>query len=114
MSASPGSPEDASGEEMADMADLPANQGTAGEDEQASTEQPADHHISDLLEEELQHSSEQPAEEDGLPNRYKEILQEEADAVSDNSSPDALPNRVGSPVDSVGAESPSVQVWCCP
>lgn len=96
------------------MADLPENPGTAGEGEQVSTEQPADHHISELLEEELQHSSEQPPETDGLANRYKEISQEEEDAVSDNGSPDALPKRVGSPGDSVVDESPSVQVCVVP
>ncbi|ROV93393.1 hypothetical protein VMCG_08393 [Cytospora schulzeri] len=112
MSASPEETEDAAGEEMTDMVDLPDNQDKAGEGEQVSTEQPADHHISDLLEEELQHSSEQPPETDGLANRYKEILQEEADTASDNDSPDALPKGAGSPVDSnlsVADESPSVQ-----
>lgn len=113
MSATPEEPEDVVGEEMTETADLHHDPGKAGAGEQVSTEQPADHHISDLLEEELQHSSEQPPEADGLANRYKEIVQEEADAVSDNGSPDALPKRVGSPVDSnlsVADESPSVQV----
>lgn len=98
---------------MTNTVDLPDDQGKAGKDEQASIEQPPDHLISDLLEEELQHSSEQPPETDGLANRYKEILQEESDAVSDSGSPDALPKRFGSPVDSnpsVADESPSVQV----
>ncbi|KUI58702.1 hypothetical protein VP1G_05966 [Cytospora mali] len=111
MSASPEETEDVAGEEMAFMADLPDGRRNAGEEEQVSTEQPADHHISDLLEEELQQSSEQPPEADGIVNRYKEILQEEADAVSDNGSPDALPKRFGSPVDStlsVPDDSPSV------
>ena len=99
---------------MTEMADMPRDQAEVGEEEHVSTEQPADHHISDLLEEELQQqSSEQPSGADGLVNRYKEVLQEEADAVSDNGSAYALPRRAGSPVDStvsIPDDSPSVQV----
>lgn len=115
MSASQEETEDVAGEEMADMdmAGLPDGEGRAAEEELAATEQPADHHISDLLEEELQQSSEQPPEPDGLVNRYKEILQEEADGASDNGSTDALPRMAGSPVGSTASlpdYSPSVQV----
>lgn len=113
MSASPEEREDVAGEEMTDMVDLPDNQARVGEEDHVSTEHPADHHISDLLEEELRQTSEEPPESNGLGNRYKAILQEEADAVSENGSADALPRRTGSPLDStvsIPDDSPSVQV----
>lgn len=94
------------------MADPPPVQDT-GDEQQASTEQAADHHISDLLEEERQQDSTLPSEENGLAHRYKKLAEEEAEATSDNGSGDALPRRAGSPVDSMVSipdRSPSVQV----
>lgn len=94
------------------MADPPPVQDT-GDEQQASTEQAADHHISDLLEEERQQDSTLPSEENGLAHRYKKLAEEEAEATSDNGSVDALPRRAGSPVDSMVSipdRSPSVQV----
>lgn len=101
-------------EEMADMTDLPPaghgddSGGVPGEDGE-------DHHISELLELERQRSSEQPAEDTGVVNRYKQLVQEGPDATSDNGSTDALPRRAGSPVDStvsIPDDTPSIQVGC--
>lgn len=94
------------------MADSPPVQDT-GDEQQASTAQAADHHISDLLEEERQQDSTLPSEENGLAHRYKRLAEEELEATSDNGSVDALPRRTGSPVDSMMSipdRSPSVQV----
>lgn len=54
-----------------------------------------------------------PAIENGaVSNRYRQILREQADDVSEEGSVDAAPRRVGSPIDSllsVPDDSPSVQ-----
>lgn len=112
MSASSEEMEDGAGEEMADMADLRAAQDT-GEEQQEAAEPAANHHISDLLEEERQQDSALPSEGNGLAHRYKKLAEEELEATSDNGSVDALPRRAGSPVDSmisIPDRSPSVQV----
>jgi vacuolar protein sorting-associated protein 8 len=114
MSASSEERQDASGEEMTDMADPAAIQET-GDEQQAPEDDVANHHISDLLEEERQQDSTlPPSEGNGLAHRYKELAAEEhLEATSDNGSVDALPRRAGSPVDSMVSipdRSPSVQV----
>lgn len=102
--------EDLGEAEMTDMAGLPAasNDNTTGRDDDAS------HHISELLEEERQQDSQQPAGGDtGVVNRYKQLALDEPDVASDTGSADALPRRVGSPVDSTASipdDSPSIQV----
>lgn len=110
MSASPEETEDVArvegkeeelvGEEMMDVAN------------HESENHPA---ISEMLEEERQQQSEQPAGQDdtGVVNKYRQLLLDEQDAGSDSGSVDALPRRVGSPVDSTASipdDSPSVQV----
>lgn len=94
------------------MADPPSVQ-DPGDEQQEPAEQVADHHISDLLEEERQQDSALPSEGNGLAHRYKKLAEEELEATSDNGSVDALPRRAGSPVDSmisIPDRSPSVQV----
>lgn len=93
-------------EEMADMTGLLP----AGHDDNNFED-----HISGLLELERQRSSEQQAEDTGVVNRYKQLVQGGPDAASDNGSTDALPRRAGSPVDStvsIPDDTPSVQVGC--
>lgn len=122
MSASPEEMEDAAreedfaGEETADLAHLPPARNSVEEDEPRAADSQADdeaHPISELLEEERHQSSEQPADDTGVVNRYKQLALEEADAASDSGSADALPRRAGSPVDStvsIPDDTPSVQV----
>lgn len=66
-----------------------------------------------LDEEEPTTSDTPPAIQNGaVSNRYREILREQADDISDEGSVDALPKRVGSPIDSllsVPDDSPSIQ-----
>lgn len=130
MSASPEEREDAVkgdlfGEELTDMFDLPSAGDDGSEERSAFDDDDHDHdqhdqddhqshHISELLEEEVEQDHAQPAgtADTGLVNRYKQLVQEEHDAASDSGSADALPRRAGSPVDSslsVPDDSPSVQ-----
>lgn len=132
MSASPEEREDAVkgdlfGEELTDMFDLPSAGGDESEERSAfddvhvqddyTQDEPIkddaeSHHISELLEEEVEQDHGQPAGDTGLVNRYKQLVQDEQDAASDSGSADALPRRAGSPVDSslsVPDDSPSVQ-----
>ncbi len=73
-----------------------------------------DGRIADLLEE-ARAASPTPAPDGNgaVANRYRELLQEQAETASEDGSVDALPRRAGSPVDSmlsVPDDSPSVQV----
>lgn len=104
--------EDVFGEEMTDMADLPSAANEEVE-ESLAAEDHGDHHISELLEEEKEHSTEQPTQDSGIVSRYRQLVHEEHDAISDSGSADALPRRAGSPVDSslsIPDDTPSVQV----
>lgn len=138
MSASPEEREDAAkgdlfGEELTDMFDLPSAGGDGSEERSAFDDDHfqddcveddhnhdhdhnrEDHHISEMLEEEVEQDASQPAEQTVLVNRYKQLVQEEQDIASDSGFTDAIPRRVGSPVDSslsIPDDSPSIQV--CP
>jgi len=86
----------------------------SSDDETVKGEQQADH-IADILEEELQAPGTPTALGNGsIAHRYREIIKEnEADAVSDNGSTDAIPRRAGSPIDSLMSipdDTPSIQV----
>lgn len=107
--------EDVVEEEMTDMVDLPAGRTYSSDDDDPSAErghEEEDHHVADLLEQERRQSIEQPPEDLGVVNRYKELAHEQADSASDTGSA-ALPRRAGSPVGSTLSlpdDSPSVQV----
>ena len=86
----------------------------SSDDETVKGEQETDH-IADILEEELQApSTPTPLGNGSIAHRYREIIKEnEADAVSDNGSADAVPRRAGSPIDSLMSipdDTPSIQV----
>lgn len=115
MSASPEETGDAAREddvveeEMTDMVDMPAGQNYESDDDDAED---GEHHITDLLEEERRQSIEQPQDDSGVVNRYRELAHEQVDSASDNGSA-ALPRRAGSPVGStlsIPDDTPSVQV----
>ncbi|KAF3764564.1 hypothetical protein M406DRAFT_346602 [Cryphonectria parasitica EP155] len=71
----------------------------------------------DVSEEEMANMTDLPPVQDddqdtGVVNRYKDLAQEEPDAISDQGSADALPRRAASPVDStlsIPDDTPSVQ-----
>jgi hypothetical protein len=86
----------------------------SSDDDTVKGEQQADH-IAEILEEELRApSTPTPLGNGSIAHRYREIIQEnEADAVSENGSTDAIPRRAGSPSDSmlsIPDDTPSVQV----
>lgn len=95
------------------MVDLPADQNYESDEPSAEQDHAdEDPRIANLLEQERQRSIEEPAEDTGIVNRYKELAQEQVDSASDNGSA-ALPQRAGSPVGStvsIPDDSPSVQV----
>lgn len=110
--------EDVVEEEMTDMVDMPAGRSYGSDDDDnddASAERTHEdegHHITDLLEQERRQSIEQPQEDTGVVNRYKELAHDQPDSASDNGSA-ALPRRAGSPVGStlsIPDDTPSVQV----
>ncbi|KAK1455146.1 vacuolar assembly/sorting protein VPS8 [Colletotrichum melonis] len=99
---------------MADQDDRSSEDIQASSDEETVKAEREEDGIVGLLDDETQTSSSTPpvAESGALPNRYREILREQADNVSDEGSVDAVPKRVGSPIDSlmsVPDDSPSVQ-----
>lgn len=130
------------GEELTDMFDLPSAGGDGSEERSAfaddhdnhkdfiqgepiqdddddeddeNNDNPEDHHISELLEKEVEQDKDTAQSADdtpGLVNRYKQLVQDDQDAASDSGSTDALPRRAGSPVDSslsIPDDTPSVQ-----
>lgn len=99
---------------MADQDDRSSEDIQASSDEETVKAEREEDGIVGLLDDETQTSSSTPpaTESGALPNRYREILREQADNVSDEGSVDAFPKRVGSPIDSlmsVPDDSPSVQ-----
>lgn len=122
MSASPEEREDAARvedafeEEMTDMVDMPVGQTYASD---SSSEQGSDiegAHIANLLQEERRQSSEQPLEDTGVINRYRELAHAENDASSETGSVEAPPRTAASPQGSalsIPDDTPSVQV-CWP
>lgn len=100
------------------MVDMPAGRNYDSDDEDSSAasaerdHEHEDHHIADLLEEERRQSIEQPPEDTGVVNRYREFAHEQVDSASESGS-GALPRRTGSPVGStlsIPDDTPSVQV----
>ncbi|KAK2004728.1 vacuolar assembly/sorting protein VPS8 [Colletotrichum falcatum] len=84
-----------------------------GDDETVKAEKEEDGIVGLLDDETGISSSTPPAIENGaVPNRYRDILREQADDVSEEGSVDAAPKRAGSPIDSlmsVPDDSPSIQ-----
>ncbi|KAK0631966.1 Golgi CORVET complex core vacuolar protein 8-domain-containing protein [Immersiella caudata] len=73
-----------------------------------------DDHIVDILEEERQAASTPvpPIGGTSINNRYRELLEADQETVSEDGSTDAIPQRAGSPIDSllsIPDDSPSVQ-----
>lgn len=109
--------EDVFEEEMTGLVDMPAGRNYESDDDEndESAEQSHEdegHHIADLLQQERRQSTEQPQEDTGVVNRYKELAHDQPDSASDNGSA-ALPRRAGSPVGStlsIPDDTPSVQV----
>lgn len=102
------------------MADEPqpslTDEQDSSDDETVRGEQDEAGHIAEILEEELQApSTPLPLGNGSIVRRYHDIVKEtEADTVSETGSTDALPRRVGSPIDSllssIPDDTPSVQV----
>ncbi|TDZ40271.1 Vacuolar protein sorting-associated protein 8-like protein [Colletotrichum spinosum] len=90
-------------------ADIPAS----SDEETIKAERDEDGIVGHLDDDETQPSTPSPAIENGaVSNRYRQILREQADDVSDEGSLDAAPKRLGSPIDSllsVPDDSPSIQ-----
>lgn len=108
---------------MAD--DEPELERAAGEDEEdgaasvsdeetvkGERDEEDDHRISDLLDEERRNlATPEPLGNGRVGDRYRELLRDEADAVSEDGSVDNVPRGVGSPVGSVtSAADDSVSV----
>jgi vacuolar protein sorting-associated protein 8 len=100
---------------MADREDLSAAGDQASSDEETVKGDRESEHIAEILEEErLGHPTPVPLGNGSVTNRYREILQGQEDGSSEEGSVlDAVPKRVGSPIDSllsVPDDSPSAQV----
>lgn len=98
---------------MADEPQLsPADDQSSSDDDTIIPDR-EEEHIAEIVEEELQ-ALETPIEEGSLAHRFKQIVQEaRGDNVSDNGSADAVPQRPGSPNESLLSDpdaTPSVQV----
>ncbi|KAK2046892.1 vacuolar assembly/sorting protein VPS8 [Colletotrichum somersetense] len=99
---------------MADQDDRSSvDQPAPGDEETVKAEKEEDG-IAGLLDDDTQTSSSTPLaiENGAVPNRYRDILREQADNVSEEGSMDAAPKRAGSPIDSLMSipdDSPSIQ-----
>jgi vacuolar protein sorting-associated protein 8 len=100
---------------MADAPDLAAADDHSSSDEE-TVKGDRDDHISDAYEEELQTltSPITPTGGSSIKNRYRELVEVEHEAPSDDGYTDAVPVvRVDSPIDSVMSipdDTPSIQV----
>ncbi|KAK1595747.1 vacuolar assembly/sorting protein VPS8 [Colletotrichum navitas] len=106
--------DDGPGDTMADQDDRSSVGKPAFGDEETVKAEKEEDGIAGLLDEETQISSSTPPaiEKGAVPNRYRDILREQADDVSEEGSVDAAPKRAGSPIDSLMSipdDSPSIQ-----
>lgn len=63
-----------------------------------------DHRISDLLDEERRNlATPVPVGNSRVSDRYRELLRDQTDTVSEDGSADDIPRRAGSPMDSVAS-----------
>jgi hypothetical protein len=101
---------------MADEPQLSRTDDQDSSDDETVKGERDEHHIADILEEELQAPGTPvpPLGNGSIAHRYREIVKEaEADTVSEEGSTDAIPRRAGSPIDSllsIPDDTPSVQV----
>ncbi len=100
---------------MADAPQLSPADDPNSSDEETVKGDRDDDHIADALDEERRSTRTvtPPVGVSIAKDRYRELVEAERDAVSDDGSTDGIPRRAGSPIDSllsIPDDSPSVQV----